>query len=186
MCIFSLSPGWKQWNGREKIWCSTVRPLPTVSKPTASSRLHRPRRREAPYRPAPRGDRPLGGPVRSHPQGGDRRQRPCLSGAGTHPQAGGAFDLWRHRLRVARAAGGTGVRRIGGKRLSFRHDRRFRKVSLTFVPFARRRYEILTVDVTDQDPAPPSRRRCPPTRHRTCTVFCSPERPVRAASIRML
>lgn len=26
------------------------------------------------------------------------------------------------------------------------------KVSLTFVPFARRRYEILTVDVTDQDP----------------------------------
>lgn len=35
--------------------------------------LHRPRRREAPYRPAPRGDRPLGGPVRSHPQGGDRR-----------------------------------------------------------------------------------------------------------------
>lgn len=36
-------------------------------------------------------------------------QRPCLSGAGTHPQAGGAFDLWRHRLRVARAA-----RRDGG------------------------------------------------------------------------
>lgn len=26
------------------------------------------------------------------------------------------------------------------------------KVSLTFIPFARRRYEILTVDVTDQDP----------------------------------
>ena len=58
------------------------------------------------------------------------------------------------------------------------------KVSLTFVPFARRRYEILTVDVTDQDPRAAIERRCPPTRHRTCTVFCSPERPVRAASIR--
>ena len=69
----------------------------------------------------------IGGPVRSHPQGGDRRQRPCLSGAGTHPQAGGAFDLWRHRLRVAGLPGGTGVRRIGGKRLLFRHDRRFRQ-----------------------------------------------------------
>lgn len=37
MYTFSLSPGRKQWNGRKKIWCSTVRPLPTGNKPTASS-----------------------------------------------------------------------------------------------------------------------------------------------------
>ena len=35
------------------------------------------------------------------------------------------------------------------------------KVSLTFVPFARRRYEILTVDVTDQDPRAAIERALP-------------------------
>lgn len=80
-------------------------------------------------------------------------QRPCLSGAGTHPQAGGAFDLWRHRLRVGRGCpGGTGFDELGEKGFYSGTTDDSGKVSLTFVPFARRRYEILTVDVTDQDP----------------------------------
>ena len=55
------------------------------------------------------------------------------------------------------------------------------EVSLTFVPFARHRYEVLEVDVTGQSPGPPWRQLCRRRRPGTCTASSSPARPERAA-----
>ena len=96
--------------------------------------------------------------------------------------ADGAPDTGADGLRLARLSGGPGGSTSWGRKGVYEGTiSDGGEVSLTFVPFARHRYEVLEVDVTGKEP--PGRRggsSAAGDGRGTCTASSSPARPERA------
>lgn len=79
--------------------------------------------------------------------------------------------VWKDSLCLAGLYRGRGFDELGEKGLYQGTIGENGRISLEFVPFAQRRYEILEVDVTGCSPAPPWRRPCRRTLHGICTAL---------------